>query len=293
MTLLRSLIVSLLIFSSHTIFYCQPRLVQDSCFAPSLGRPVHVNVLLPPGYDPAKRYPIIYLLHGWNGNCHNWTDLTRLTTYAAAYSFIIAMPDGGNSWYVNSLTDPRERYEDLITTDLPQYLRHRYSIDTAWQAIAGLSMGGYGALQLGLRHYARYRFVGVMSGGLDIPGEIDSMERRGRTLLIPSVLSAFGSQRSSFRDAHDPFLLIRHARPEAFPYIYLVTGIQEVFKGRLLFHRRFADSLHAAGIAYEYHETPGGHDFTFWDHELEAMLRRMAERRRMTIPAVVQTSGSK
>jgi len=258
----------------------QDRVRADSLFSVSLSRTMHLSVLLPSGYEGQKKYPLLFLLHGWGGNERNWLDFTSLVSDPESDSLIIVMPQADNSWYVNSMAVRSERYEDYLIGDLERFVRSRYSVDTARESIAGLSMGGYGALVLGLRHPDRFHFIGVLSGSLDVPGRIDEMEKLGRGILVPSLRRAFGASRTPLWDDDDPFKLIGRITRDSLPYIYLVTGIQEPYTGRLLLYRAFADSLRIRNDPYEYHETPGVHDFRFWGREIRPLLKRLQETNR-------------
>lgn len=138
-------------------------------------------------------------------------------------------------------------------------------------------MGGYGALNAGLRHPDRFRFVIALSASLDVPMLIPDIERNGRATLKPSILAAFGADSSAFWLAHDPFRLVRATPATNAPYIYLANGIQDEFGKRLALYRAFADTLRNAGWRYEYHETPGRHDWGFWDREIRQALSRLRE----------------
>ncbi len=274
---MRILPILLLTLALDPAVSAQPAVRSDSIFSPALGRSKGFIIILPPGYDRTSRYPVVYLLHGLGANPDMWLKRTSLERYARDYPYIFVMPDAADSWYVNSLTNPSDRYEDYLTRDLPAWLRAHYAIDTSRQALVGFSMGGYGALVLALRHPSEYWFTGDMSGGLDIPANISRLEANGRAWIIPSVTKAFGAESTAGRSRYDPFKLFRSAPPGSLPYVYMVTGIQEEFTGRITLHRQFADSLRAYGAAYEYHETPGKHTFEFWDKELPLILRRMKE----------------
>ena len=270
------LIVSLASFFSQTVLAQSPAHV-DSFYMPSLGRTKKVSVFLPADYDANLRYPILYLLHGYSGGYIDWPTKTKLAEYVKAIPLIVAMPDAEDSWYVNSATEPQERFEDYMIKDVPQYMQRLYSVDTTRQAIAGLSMGGYGALMLALKHPSRFRFAGSLSGAITIPRAINDTSRRAERQLNPSLKRAFGERQGDFRNAHDVFFLYRQVPKDSLPYLYLVTGIQDGFRGFLPAHRAFTDLLRTYGAAYEYHETPGAHNWQFWEREIQPLIKRMRE----------------
>ena len=108
----------------------------------------------------------------------------------------VIMPDGENSWYVNAVNDSAGHYEDALLQDLLPAIRQRTRIDTTRMGVAGLSMGGFGALELGLRHATTFRFIGALSASLDVPFGIPDLERNGRGGLRGSLNTIFGADTS-------------------------------------------------------------------------------------------------
>jgi len=256
----------------------QRRVLTDSLYAPSIDRTEHLTVLLPTEYDSSRRYPVLYLLHGLEGNHTDWMTLTKLAEYSARYPMIIVMPDGEDSWYANALGTPRDRFEDYLSVDLQRYVRMKYPIDTLRQGIAGLSMGGYGALIQGLRHPERFIFAGSLSGSVNVPRDIEQRQKHSATLPTAwNLKRVFGDSLSSARTAYDLLILARRADPDALPYLYLAIGIQDPLPGFLAGHRDLVALLSKRGIAYEFHETPGAHTWTYWDREIQPLLARFAE----------------
>lgn len=254
----------------------QTTLTVDSLRSEALGRVKQFSILLPEGYSTASRYPVLYLLHGLSGDHHDWTKKSGIQEYARAYKMVIVMPDGENSWYVNAVNDPHERYEDFIIDELPAYVNRHYAIDTAHQAIAGLSMGGYGSLMLSFRHPGRFLFAGDLSGALiPMSNIIASIHRAPDGYAEKTFMRAFGDEPGKFQDEHDVFLLEQKSTPEKLPYFYIAVGIQDGYRGFLPAHRALTDSLRVHGAAYEYHEVPGMHHWPFWDREIQPLLRRM------------------
>jgi S-formylglutathione hydrolase FrmB len=130
---------------------------------------------------------------------------------------------------------------------------------------------------LALKHPARFQFAGSLSGAITIPRAINDTSRPAERALNPSVRRAFGEQQNGFSQAHDVFFLYRQKARDSLPYLYLVTGIHDGFRGFLPAHRAFTDLLRTYGAAYEYHETPGAHNWQYWDREIQSLIRRMRE----------------
>ncbi|HTY36089.1 MAG TPA: alpha/beta hydrolase family protein [Bacteroidota bacterium] len=255
----------------------QPLVRVDSFFMPSLGRTKKLSVLVPAHYDPMKRYPVLYLLHGYTGGPEDWLKHSRLQEYARELPLLIVMPDAENSWYINSFTEQNDQFETYLVKDIPQYIQTMYSVDTTRQAIAGLSMGGYGALMLGLRHPTHYAFLGSLSGAIAFPRGMNDTTRPAERALLPSLKKAFGEKTTGIRNAHDVFLLYRQTSKDSLPYIYMAIGTQDGYRTFLPANRAFTDLLRTYGAAYEYHETPGGHTWQYWDREIQPLLLRMRE----------------
>lgn len=254
----------------------QTAFIVDSVATPSLGSYKKYGILVPGNYDPARPYPVLYLLHGHDGSHRDWVDRTSVASFVRDMPMIVVLPDADNSWYVNSLADPSKRYEQYLLDDLRKHVESRYKIDTTRRGIAGLSMGGSGAILYALKRPDLFRFAGSLSGAFVFPRLADDSVRQPVSRgLKQSLRAAFGVGPSAHRDANDVFLLTRKVDTSRAPYIYLVSGIQDGFKSFLPGHREFADSLRAIGIPYEYHEKPGVHSWRFWDREIRPLIESM------------------
>jgi S-formylglutathione hydrolase FrmB len=256
-------------------------IVVDSIAAASFGgKTMRFHVALPPHYDPAHRYPVLWLLHGYGGDDENWIKLTNFVHDAAAYPMIVVLPAVGDSWYVDAVHDTTQRAEEYMIRELPAAIERRFLIDTTRQAIAGLSMGGYGAVVLALRHPDRYTVAGSLSGALSVPATYDSVSKK---VAGPSIVHAFGALVTP-DSAHDPFALIHRvttasaagALPSArLSYFYVAIGTHDGFPTFLPASRAFTDSLRAHRVEYEYHEIPGTHSWKFWGTELPPLLHEV------------------
>jgi putative tributyrin esterase len=242
---------------------------EDALNSVALGRTLPYRVILPVGYaSSTTRYPALYLLHGYGGDYTNWTMHSKVVAAAAPLALLIVTPEGGNSWYVNG--ENGEKWESYIAEDLVADVERKYRAAAGrnGHAIAGLSMGGYAAIRIGLRRPGEFAFAASLSGAFDITRENDVFTRGNHVDLTP----IFGKPGSMARRDNDVYALIAHADPKQTPYVYLVEGTRDRW---LEPNRDVARALSIAGIPYEYHETPGTHDWTFWDREIGPILTKI------------------
>ena len=248
--------------------------VQDGSFhSAALDRDMKYRVLLPCSYHLGSgRFAVLYLLHGLYGDYLNWDTRTRLERYTGNYEMLVVTPDAGDSWYTNSATDPKDKFEDYIAKDLVaevdgkfRTLRSRHT-----RAIAGLSMGGYGALKIALRYHDDFAFAGSLSGALNAPQNLGDKRPEFRDQLV----KVFGPPGSTVRADNNVSSLLQTAGPRNLPYVYLACGSADDF---LAANRDFAAQLSFRGVPYEYHETSGGHAWDYWDRAVQDLLRSASE----------------
>jgi S-formylglutathione hydrolase FrmB len=242
------------------------------------GAALQYRVLLPADYESSpRRYPVLYLLHGAGGDENDWSSRTDLASYIAKFNLIVVMPAVGNTWYANSASDEKARYEDVIIRDLIPHIDAKYRTIGNWhgRAIAGLSMGGFGAMKFALRYPHLFVFAASFSGAFDAPRTdvvVNATDERSKNLL-----QTFGENGSETRRQNDVFQLLAKISPGTrVPYLYIATGNNDPLVSVLPSNPRFADALRERKFAYEYHERPGSHDWRFWDAEIKSALERMA-----------------
>lgn len=246
--------------------------IKDAVFhSTSLQRDMRYRILFPSDYQKGGRFPVLYLLHGVYGDYLNWDTRTHLESYAQNLHLLIVMPDADDSWYTNSASVPADKFEDYIAKDLISEIDEKYRTirERHGRAIAGLSMGGYGAVKLALKYPALYAFSGSLSGALDAAQNLDTLRPEFR----PKLVEVFGKEGSRTRAENDVFLLLDAPHKSAYPYFYLACGTGDYF---LSTNRAFALQLSSRAIAYQYHETPGGHEWEYWDGALQPMLQAAA-----------------
>jgi S-formylglutathione hydrolase FrmB len=241
-----------------------------------INRTLPYNVILPPDYRQSRttRYPVLYLLHGLSGHYSDWLTRTNVADYAAHYRLIVVMPEGNDGWYTDSATVPNDKYESYILKDLIPDVQKRYrTIETRFgRGIAGLSMGGYGALKFGLKFPASFIFAASISGAIEAPAWAEK-DLPNTGAMRDSVLSVFGAVGSETRKANDIFAIVRVLpanRVATLPYFYLDCGTED---GLFSASPQFAALLHEKKVPHEFRELPGDHNWAYWDQQVQEVLK--------------------
>lgn len=255
----------------------ETRLREETLKSDALGRETKYRVLLPAGYDGSlRRYPVLYLLHGLGGDYRDWTTRTNLAEYARPLPLIVVMPDGGNGWYTNA-SDGSGRFEDYIFNELPADVVQKFrTVNSRYgRAVAGLSMGGYGALKMGLKRPAAFSVVGAFSGAFEVTreGRLERLIGSGEGDRIARI---FGAADSAARKENDVFALAAAMKPAGAPYVYIDCGIGDT--ELIAANREVVAALHKAGVAYEYHEVAGAHTWDYWDRRIREFLPILMKR---------------
>jgi S-formylglutathione hydrolase FrmB len=248
------------------------------------------NVILPPDYNTARtsRYPVLYLLHGLTGHYNDWIARTNIADYAAQYRLIVVMPEGNNSWYVDSATVPTDKYESYILQELIPDVQRRYrTIEARYgRAIAGLSMGGYGAFKFGLKYPDRFAFAGSISGAFAVTNYTE--KETGKGSAWETFLKLFGPVGSETRQKNDLFELIQLIAPgqvTSLPYFYFDCGTEDapvIFNSNHELNERMLQKK----IPHEYRELPGNHSWGYWDSQVQEVLKIAAQKIRLPVASV-------
>jgi len=240
---------------------------------------VHYCVYLPAGYDasaaqhPAKRYPLLYFLHGLGDNEQTlfngggWTLLDDLRNQHKMGDFLIVSPEGRRSFYINS-ADGAVRYNDFFLQEFIPQIERKYRIcaGRAGRAISGISMGGYGALRFAFAHPELFSAASAQSAALITasPQTLDSASLTGAPLA--GVLApVFGKPISvAHWNENSPFVLAKkNAAALRKLAIYFNCGQDDNYgfeKGAAALH----EELQREGVKHEYHPYPGDHSLTYF-----------------------------
>jgi putative tributyrin esterase len=248
------------------------------------------NVILPTDYDTSRttRYPVLYLLHGLTGHYNDWVQRTNVEDYATDYRMIVVMPEGNDSWYTDSATVSTARYESYILNELVPDVEQRYrTIEARYgRSIAGLSMGGYGAIKFGVKSPAKFVFAASMSGAFGVT----RFTEKEVPELWKESLKLFGPLGSETRLSNDVFEIIGKltpARINSLPYFYFDCGTED---SALIFpyNRELAGLMIEKKIPHEFREMPGDHSWAYWDRQVREVLKLAAQK--MRLPAKTRTS---
>lgn len=248
----------------------------DSIYSAILNRKVAATVILPATYDTSKTYPVLYMLHWWGGNHQSFLG-TSLLAKMKDQPLIIVTPEADTTWYVNSFSDPANRYGDFLSQELFSYMDKKYKTNKK-QGIGGYSMGGYGALLLGLKHPERFVFIADICGAIqppfyDVPLTVDSP----LNYIINSVRVAFGDEQSYTPGLLniDSVLKSVEARPDLF--IYIALARQDEFEFIRPGHQKLISELEKKNIGFQFLEFEGGHfSGQVFDECLPGLIEKMS-----------------
>ena len=225
-----------------------------------LRKEVEVNVVYPTGSGAPDK--LVYLLHGLSGDASDWCRRTSVERYACDRNLAVIMPDGGRGFYTDAVRGAR--YWSYVAEELPEQMHGIFKLPKSRKDTfaAGLSMGGYGALKLGLRLPERFAAVGAMSSAADIERRLRAPDTEAWRTEMRQV---FGGASRIAADGNDLFALADAAvkSGKKLPKIISFCGTED----RLLRDsRRFA--AHLAELNYPgfyAYERPGAHNWAFWD----------------------------
>lgn len=243
-------------------------------FSEILGKATTAQILYPDAGKPP--FPTLYLLHGLSDDSTIWLRRTRLEVYAANLPLLIVMPDGYRSFYTNH--HEGADYARHFGEELPAFIERTFQVRPTRdaRAIGGLSMGGYGALRVGLGYAGRFCSIHSHSGAVGW-GQNRNYEQVARATGRGSDFAAelrriFGPSPEG-SDHHLLTLAKRAKKARQLPKISLDCGREDFL---LTNNRAFVKELRAAKVPHTYKEHPGSHEWGYWDtHIREALAFHM------------------
>lgn len=227
-------------------------------------------VILPDSYKHQKEgFSVVYLLHGAGGDYTSWSEKAEnMKRLSDIHNIIIVCPDGGRtSWYFDSPIDASIRYETYISKELITHVDKKYkSIPTkAHRAIAGLSMGGHGALYLSFKHPTIWGAAGSMSGGVDIRPFPNNWD-------LPARLGSYTTHTENWEV--NSVVNMLHLIKDNDLKLVIDCGVDDFFyKVNMQLHEKML----AQNIPHYFITRPGSHNWNYWNESVLYQLLFFAE----------------
>ncbi|MDR1531626.1 MAG: esterase family protein [Clostridiales bacterium] len=260
-------------------------LLQINCFAKSLRRKTQITVIIPTDAPPEiapnlpERFKPIYLLHGFSEDHTAFLAGAPLQEYACRYGAAFIMPSGENSFYLNDGIRGA-LYEEYICLELPEIAAKFLPISDKREdtVVAGISMGGFGAIHSGLAHPEKFGAIISYSAALITDG-ISTMKEGDSNPVAPYSYyrHTFGDLTRLPGSRNDPKALAAALPPEDAPNIYMCCGTEDFLLNE---NRDFHETLVRLGIAHTYAEDSGTHDWAFWNRFIPRSLDWLEDQRR-------------
>ena len=245
-----------------------------------LGFHTHVEVIIPQqsaDIPPAEK--VLYLLHGLSDDCTVWSRMTRIYQYAKQNNYIVIMPEVQRSFYSDMAHG--SKYFTYVTRELPEtcerLLNLRHTRENTF--VAGLSMGGYGAVKCGLSRPEFYTACASFSGAVDMKSRVEESKQMDPP-PVPELAAILGEGLVYPDDADLFFLAEKAVKLPDKPRVLLTCGHKDFL---IEDNRRFDAHMRALNYGHTYMEWPGEHTWDFWEDCLPLVFD-FFEKRQGSVP---------
>lgn len=217
-------------------------------------------------------FPTIYLLHGFSGNRNQWLYNSDIVNWANQYGYAVIMPDGLNRFYLDN-ADTGELYGEFVGRELVEFTRGLFPLSGKREdtVIAGLSMGGFGALRNGLKYSDTFGSVAALSSAL-ITDEISRMQPGTDNGIATYEYfdHTFGSLDKLIGSDNDPKRLASERAADGnAPRLFLACGTEDFLYSANCDYHAHLDSV---GLKHKWHTGSGVHDFVYWNSAMKCAL---------------------
>lgn len=254
--------------------------IKVDTFSNSLNKNVQFNVILPieeqwKNQCQFQKFKTLYLLHGYHGNQEDWISRSAIALYAAEKGLAVVMPAGDNRYYVDN-EKTGEYYGQFIGEELVQLTRALFPLSHKREDtfIAGLSMGGYGAMRNGLKYHHTFSAIGAFSSAFIVddlaastPNEQDPALSRER-VVYESTFGDLSQLKGSDMD-YKALVLKLKEEGERIPKLWITCGTEDFLLNQ---NRDFYEFLKQNHISATYTEEKGAHTWPYWDRAVKQFL---------------------
>jgi len=229
----------------------------------ALGKMTAANIIIPEGKKGP--FPVFYLLHGLSDDHSAWVRRTSIERYVEGLPLIVVMPDGGRGFYVDAKKRPNYAWDTYITRDLAGFVDSTFQTipGRRGRVIAGLSMGGYGALAIALRHPDMFCAAASHSGAVGFASRPLWKEKWWRAEFDPVL----GKNPKGGPD--DLAKLVTTMDKSRLPALHIDCGKKDFLIGE---NRAFHRLLNKHKVPHVYREHPGQHNWEYWDLHIREVI---------------------
>lgn len=253
-------------------------LIEMTFAANTLERRTDVTVLIPmesnetiPAPKPEK-FPTLYLLHGYGENAKAWLINSNIRQLAKEYNLAVVMPSGENGFYVDN--PEFSLYYGQFIRELVEFTRKMFPLSTQREEtfIAGVSMGGFGAMRNGFASHDLFGKIGAFSGAY-ILQDIVNLKEGDRTEIADYgyYRRVFGDLSRVLESDKNPLVCAVKAKESSLvPEVFMACGTEDFLIEQ---NRQMRDGLKKLDIPLQYQESSGIHDWKFWDEWLPELVK--------------------
>lgn len=250
---------------------------------------VNYSIYLPANYDKSdKKYPVLYLLHGYTDNENTWIERGCVNQVAdqkilskEIVPMIIVMPDGGLKWYVNQ-PDGNFNYEDMFIKEFIPYIEKTYRVkaEKKYRSISGLSMGGYGALGYAMRHPDLFATCVAYSAAIRPDDEVLKLSQKQFDMLYAPVYGKnikVKDRLSKHWNENNPIYLAKEVPAEKLKSVnwYISCGDDDwLYYGNMILRKILRDR----NIPHQYRVMDGAHNWQYWRSHIGEGLIYISQR---------------
>ncbi|VEU80038.1 alpha/beta hydrolase [Haploplasma axanthum] len=246
---------------------------EGNIFSHELDLNVQIAVIIPEGIKKQENINVLFLLHGYNGSHMDWVRLAGIEKLANERRLAVVMPAATNSYYTNMKYGLN--YFNYMATELPKKIGELFNLNLTKDNtyIAGLSMGGYGALKIALTYPERFKGVASLSGAVNVLRMFDIHENSNRKDLFKGI---FGSREDAYSNEDiDLYKIIKRKKPENLDILFMCGKDDFLYQD----NKKFDLFLKNNNIEHTFIENEGNHNWDYWSENIKLVLKHFFDKK--------------